>query len=191
MRVPSGSCLIIFLFTVFFFLPIKAQSEPDVEIVLRETEIDFDGNTLRTVENFIIQINSRAGEKYARIRVPFSGLDKVDKLRGELKDKNGRVVKKLKKSDIVEKSAISDISFYEDNNILEFILKHNSYPYQISYSYEKVSRDFIQLASWSPVLNGEVPVKQSRLGLNIPKEIKFRHTESGIDTFYIKDYKQE
>ena len=49
-----------------------------------------------------IKINNRAGEKYTKIAIPFSKLIKSSKIEAFVKDSNGRTVKKLKKSDIVQ-----------------------------------------------------------------------------------------
>lgn len=189
MNLTSRPHLLIFFIGILFFPQVSGQSEPDAELLLRETVIDFDGNSVHSTENYVLQINNRRGEKHVRVRVPFSSLLKVNKLRAEIKDRNGNLVKKLKKSDVVEKSSISDISFYEDDYIMEFILKHNTYPYRLEYSYETVTSEFLYLDSWFPVFDGDVPVHEARLQLNIPESINFRHRDRGIDTFYVINQK--
>jgi len=65
---------------------------------------------------------------------------------------------------------MADFSFYEDNMIKEFTLKHNVYPYILSYSYQEDENQFLDIEYWSPVLKYNIPTFSSTLTIKTPKE---------------------
>ncbi len=115
------------------------------ELILQETSITIDKNKLTKDVYFEIRINNRAGEKQTKIAIPFSKLDKLSNIEAYIKDANGQIINKLKKSGITERSSISSFSFYEDSFVKEFTLKHNVYPYTIVYSYQIQQKEFLYI----------------------------------------------
>ena len=118
------------------FQILSFSQDYDAELIVQQTNIEINNNKLTKDLYYEIKIYNRAGEKYTKITIPYSKLYKLSKIEAYIKDSNGRIVKKLKKSEIVERSSISNFSFYEDDFVKEFTLKHNSYPYTIVYSYQ-------------------------------------------------------
>jgi len=157
------------------------------ELVFHKTSISIDKGILTKKIKNELRINNREGEKYSTISIPFSKLVKASQIEAYIKDSKGKTVKKLKKSDIVEKSSISDFSLYEDDFVKEFTLKHNEYPYSIVYSYQIQLNEFLNVAYWMPIISEKVPTIQARLVVTTPKDYKIayksRHTDKqAIDT---------
>lgn len=129
----------------------------DAELTTQKTSIVINNGSLTKEVYYEIRIINRGGEKYSKIAIPYSKLNKVSNIEAYIKDSYGRVVKKLKKSEIITRSSISDFSFYEDDFVKEFTLKHNSYPYTIVYSYLIQQTEFLYIDYWIPVINEKVP----------------------------------
>jgi len=145
------------------------------------TKITIQNNKLITEYYFEIQINNRAGEKYSLIKIPYSKNDEIKKVNAYIEDANGNIVSKLKRKDIIEKSYFQDFSFYEDNYIKEFILKHNSYPYKIVYSYQIILSDFISISRWSPMVDINIPTLSASLTLTTDTNYKIAINNYGLD----------
>lgn len=145
----------------------------DAEILRYSSFIELDKDKLIQTDSVIIQINTRAGDKYTEITIPYSKSNKVSNIEAWIEDTNGRKVRELKKSEIKDKSAISDISLYEDNFDKYFELKNNLYPYKVFYTYKTAYRNFITIASWSPVIYSSIPTKTAILKASLP--IGFRY----------------
>lgn len=146
----------------------------------QQTLITYDNGELSQKEFYEIQINSRAGEKYTEISIPFSKMIKVSSIEGQITDCSGKILKKLSKSDIKERSNVSEISLYEDHFIKEFTLKHNVYPYRIVYSYEYSMYEFVNLADWNPVLNDDVPTLMAALQIEVPKSFQIAYRQRNL-----------
>ena len=82
-------------------------------------------------------------------------------------------VRDLKNSDITDKSAISDISLYEDSFNKCFQLKHNIYPYRVIYTYKTTYRNSITIAWWTPILYSAIPTREAELQILLPKNFKY------------------
>lgn len=153
----------------------------DAVLVNHYTEINIAGGRLtRTISNEI-QINNRAGEKFTEVDIRYSKLLRVNKIIAHITDTNGKLIKKLNASDITSRSAISDISLYEDNMIKEFTLKHNVYPYILKYSYQEQTAQFLYIDYWCPVLDREIPTINASLSLSVPIGYKIKHKESFVN----------
>jgi hypothetical protein len=156
---------------LFFYISSFTQ-DYDAELVSQKTSIEINKGNLTKNLFYEIKINNRAGEKYTKITIPYSKLIRLSKIEAYVKDSNGKTVKKLKKSDIVEKSSISDFSLYEDDYIKEFTLKHNDYPYTIVYSYQIQQNEFLNIDFWMPIINEKIPTIKANLEVSIPKDYK-------------------
>ncbi|KAF0200829.1 MAG: hypothetical protein FD170_3205 [Bacteroidetes bacterium] len=158
--------LLLLVFTILQLATVAQVS--DAELLLQETSVEIGNNRLTKNYYYEIRINNRAGEKYTKISIPYSKLIKAGNIDAFIKDSNGLVVKRLKKSEIVEKSLIAEFSFYEDDFVKEFTLKHNSYPYSIVYSYQIQQQEFLYIDDWVPIIDEKVPTLNARLKVLAP-----------------------
>lgn len=172
----------IVLFLFFQQLSSFAQT-PNAELVNFNTAISIKNGKLYKTVSYEIRINSRGGEGLTKISIPYSKMNKVSNVEASIKGSDGSIIKKLHKKDIVERSAISEGSFYEDRFIKEFTLKHNDYPYTICYSFEEQEEEFIYLDYWVPIVDNEVPTLSATLTIDIPSEYKILYSNQLVDSF--------
>jgi hypothetical protein len=157
----------------------------DAVLLNYQTNIVVKNNKLYIARSYELQINNRAGERYAEISLPYSRMHKISKVDASIKDKNNIIVKKLKSADIVDRSEIADFSLYEDNFVKEFTLVHNVYPYTICYSYQEQQDAFFYINSWSPCINKNIPTLNASMILEFPSEYKVAYTAQLIDSFKV------
>lgn len=173
-------CYLIFSVITFHTSFCFAQNA-DAEVLLNDTKVSVSNGKL--IRNTIIEIliNNRNAEKYTDIDLLFSKKDKLTKIDAYIKDVSGSTIKKLKSPDIKTRSAISDYSFYEDNFVKEFSLKHNVYPYILCYQYQEEQSSFLYLEHWSPVISLSVPTHKASLQVQIPKDFKIAVRKQFVD----------
>jgi transglutaminase-like putative cysteine protease len=172
-----------FLTLLLFFLPnVNARNYlVDCEVILYETNCTVSGKTLTENIKIVLQINNLQGQKYAEIAIPFSKNLKLSKLEAWIEDANGNKIRQLKRSEITERSAISDISLYEDNFVKTFELKNPTFPYRICYSYTQTSSAFHFIANWSPVIFSKVPTHVATLSVTYPQDFKVKSFQRGVE----------
>lgn len=169
-----------FILSLFvFYTTILLSQDSDAILVEQKTAISYKNKKLSTVHSFQIQVNNRDGDIYGQIAIPHSPLNKVSNISGYVTNPYGKVVKKLKKSDLTERSNFASYSFYEDDLMTEFTLRHHTYPYTIYYSYEEQEEDFVFIGYWDPVMDWDIPTLKGTLVFEAPKNLMFYYRTQG------------
>lgn len=177
---------LIFCILILLALNKNLSSQPhDAEIINYTTRCAVDKDKLTQTDTITIQINNRSGDKYTNINIPYSKTEKVSNIEAWIEEINGNKVRILKKSDITDRSAISDISLYEDNFVKCFQLKHNLYPYCITYTYQTTYKNYLIISRWSPVIDNSIPTKTAKLTVIVPKGFNFSKYSNNISDFRI------
>jgi len=171
----------LFYFLVLLFISTDAVCQGfDAEVIKYTTLCEVEKDKSVQTDSVTIQINNRAGDKFSKITIPYSKTNKVSDISAWIETMDGIKVRSLKNSEISDKSAISDISMYEDNYEKLFQLKHNTYPYKVVYTFKTTYRNFIAITYWSPILHRSVPTRTSTLHVSIPKGYEFNKFENNI-----------
>ena len=153
---------------------------PVAEVIKYETSIIYKSNVLYKNISCSIKINNSEGDKYTKVSIPFSKLSKVSKLSACILDINGNEIKNINSSDITEHSNFQNFSFFEDNMVKEFTLKHNTYPYIMTYKYLVQEKQFLYIDSWVPIINDEIPTTEAILTVELPLEYPVSYQSKGI-----------
>ena len=186
MHYTKSAFFCIVLLSILTFPRLYSQ---DAVINKKNTQISLEDKKLITTKTVEIQINNRKGDRFTEISIAFSKLNKISKLIAYITDKDGKIINKLKSSDIKERSLMQDFSFFEDNYVKEFTLVHNVYPYTIYYQYQSEQTEFLFLHDWFPISDSEVLTKEAILTLNIPADYKINFTQQFIDSFRLDTLK--
>lgn len=173
--------LFICLVVLFIFNQKSYSQSLDAEVLRYSSSCDVTSGKLIQTDSLTIQINNRVGDKYTEISIPYSKNDKISDLEAWIENMDGSRVRTLKKSDIVDKSAISDISLYEDSFNKCFQLKHNMYPYKVVYTYKTTYRNFISIAWWSPIVYRELPTQSAKLKIILPKSLPYQKYVKNVE----------
>lgn len=171
-------CLILFL-----FVAARGYSQiPEAILTTQHTSASVKNEKVTILRSYEILINNRDGDKYAKVSIPYSKLNKVSNVEAFIKDIHGTIIKKLKANEIIERSEIQDFSLYEDSYVKEFTLLHNVHPYTICYQYEEQQSSFLYIDDWTPVINREIPTLNATLSLEVPKHYKINYYSQHIDS---------
>ena len=179
------SFCLIFLFS---FLYTSIFAETDSELVNYVSIQEVAGNKLVRTDSITIQINNSKGEYATFITIPYSKGDKLSIGDAWIEDMSGNIIRKLKKSDFSDHSAVSNITIYEDRYVKRAQLRHHQYPYRISYSYKRTVSDFIHVCYWMPLLYWYQDVKSAKLIVDVPAQnYPVRIQEDYIDKAQISE----
>jgi hypothetical protein len=153
----------------------------DAVVVEYSTKVEIENNRRTVTTSYLIQVNNKNGERYTGVSIPYSSINKINSINANIQDISGNVIKKLSKADITSRSNIADFSFYEDEYVKEFNLKHSEYPYRLRVNYQVHSREFIYLDYWIPVIDNEIPTLSASLEVVVPPGFRIRHKDQNID----------
>ncbi len=136
-----------------FLLSLSAKCQKyDAEVVKYNTVVTADASSVKTTVSVEVLVNSESGADLGIVVIPYSKNISVTNMEGRVLDASGKVVKVLKKNDIIDKNEFTE-AFYSDRFIKGFILDYGNFPYTVVYSYTTVERKYISICYWSPAIS--------------------------------------
>ncbi len=172
-----------FILCLFLTLPVVAFAKKyNAEVVSTNTSITVQENTLIRKVNCAIKINNSDGDKYTRIVISYNKGDVFSHLEARIVDKNGKIVRKLKKKDVNEEYGQGRNALFMDTYHKSFRLDYYEYPYTLVYSYQIQSENRIQIAGWNPLHSWKIPTKEATLTIKLPLDYKISFHDWKVDT---------
>ncbi|WP_430815257.1 DUF3857 domain-containing protein [Carboxylicivirga sp. RSCT41] len=111
----------------------------------------------------------------------YTKLFKIENIDGAVYNSSGKRIKRIKQEDIIDRSAISDISLFEDSRVKLIDPKCTDYPFTVEYSYTlKINNSFLW-PGWSLYSGMNVSVQQSDVSYKVPRNYNFRYKVSNFD----------
>ena len=127
----------------------------------------------------IFRIYNQAGNKYGFVFTKLNKFIKTDKLKAELRNLDGEVIKKLSKDDIHEVSLFPGYVLYADDKTKYFDLSATTFPYLLEYSYEVKYKSLFYWPSWFP--QREIPVERSIYTMTVPQDFAFQLQQHNLE----------
>lgn len=187
----ASICLMIFYGKLLYaaggnysIATIPPQLLENANAIIRVHETTFTvksiGEATQKVHYTITILNEKA-KRHATLGVPYSKLIKFNSLQGTLYDASGKEIKKLKKSDIGDVSAISDVSLFEDTRMKIASFTYTQYPYTVEFEYEVTSYNMLFYPHWEPQDKEHEAVEKSSFKVIMPQGIDLRYRELNLD----------
>ncbi|MBN1187594.1 MAG: DUF3857 domain-containing protein [Bacteroidales bacterium] len=160
------------------------QDKYDSEIISYSSYFIITHDKLIETIQLVKQINNRRGASAGKFYIPYNkSIEKISNLEAWIEDKHGNVIRKLKKKEITDISAISDYSFYEDEMVKKFELIHNQFPYKVCCNYTLEKSGFFYITHWSPCYESDIPIKTAKLTIETPRDYQINIYEYNIDGY--------
>ena len=152
--------------------------------VVRESDFRFYIESKSQSSYFLRKVvtilNSKADD-LAEISIGYDKLQRVESIKANVYDAAGNLIKKLKQSDIIDQSAISGYSLFEDNRVKYADLSQTTYPYTVEYEYSLTIKYLYFLPDYSLYEDDEVTTQKESFVIVYPKELKPRYRLFKID----------
>ncbi|MFL5786462.1 MAG: DUF3857 domain-containing protein, partial [Flavisolibacter sp.] len=146
--------------------------------VKRMEEVEFE--IINTSETFIrrkyaLTILDENGESDAILEEPYDKLMQIRSIEGTLYDAKGALVKKLKSKEIMDLSAVSDISLIDDNRRKVFQFYYKTYPYTVEFDVEIKINNTFYFPKWVPQEGENFSVQHSQYTLICPSDYNIHY----------------
>jgi len=154
-------------------------------------ELLVDANSVFRVNNMHVKIESPSSYTIMReiavtilnengkgpdiMVMSYDKYSKADFIDGVIYDATGKVIEKIRKKNLIDRSMINDFSLYEDNRILAYQPIISSYPYTVHYRYEEIySRGLYYTVDFFPNMNYNISVEDAQLRIDYPDDMEIR-----------------
>ena len=158
-------------------LPIKAQKAVIEESV---TDIVCDGPT-HVIAHYkeIVTVLNPQGASLANFACSCSNKDKLTSFKGQVTDANGRIIRKLKESELQKYELSKHLAVDDYTMFLDYTPP--VYPVTITYEWTIDSRDdLITFPRFCPQTDYNVSVKKASYRLKAPKSMTILHAQQNI-----------
>ncbi|MFC2124648.1 DUF3857 domain-containing protein [Bacteroidota bacterium] len=122
-----------------------------------------------------ITINKPSASKFSRMVIYYDRYRKINEFNGRMYDSRGNLIKKLKKSDIIDVKSSDGSTLYDDNRVMSYEFHNNNYPYTIEFEFEIEQKSTYIIPSWFPYPDWNVSVKESTYMIITPRGYKINY----------------
>ncbi len=160
---------------------------PGADAVIREYNLNLD---IRSEENAsltvfkAITVLRKKGEHFGQFNLGYDKFRTPNHIVISLYDASGRLVKKVKTSEIRDYSAYEEGTLFSDNRIKSYIPTTNEFPYTIVYEFSVTFKGYLSLPVFQPVSNFGVAVQQSSYSVISEQGVPFRYHEFNFNNIY-------
>ncbi|MDP2338897.1 MAG: DUF3857 domain-containing protein [Bacteroidota bacterium] len=148
--------------------------------VIRNEEIVLEVKSLsKAIVNvtYAITILNKNGLSDAYFQGFYDKFTKISEIKGRVFDENGEQIKRIPSDDILDYSAISGFSIYEDNRVKYIDPKVRNFPFTVEYSYQKSFDGLFSYPSWNPQPKFNLAVEKSSYKATVNESVTFRYME--------------
>jgi len=157
---------------------IPKQLFKNANAVLRLEEIKFEikstGHTVLT-NHYVITILNENGDNWAGFYEYYNKFREVESVEGTLYDENGKQLKRVKKKDLDDISAVDEGSLIDDSRYKRHNFYYRVYPYTVEYTSVVSNKSTLFFPSWTPQGGEKISVEKSSMSIICSPDYQFRY----------------
>jgi hypothetical protein len=127
-----------------------------------------------------ITILSEKDKKYANYYETYDLFSSISSFKGTVYDATGKKVKKIKESDLTDRSYTSYSSLFDDTRIKYYNLDYPNYPYTIVYETEIYNKGLFSLPYWTAYDGYDVSIQHSSVKVTYPSTLDMHYRTYNI-----------
>ena len=167
-------------------IPIELKENANSVIIFEDYNIELKSPKLMRIHvKKAVTVLNKLGDDNRYVMIPFDNTTKIKSYKTYVYNAFGEEIKKVKKSEYNDVSAVDDATLYADNRLLYYRYVPKGYPYTIFCEYVIESSDTAVIPSWKPMDSYLTGVLSSSYTLNYPDDIDIQAKEFKFENFNI------
>ncbi|MCU0439386.1 MAG: DUF3857 and transglutaminase domain-containing protein [Raineya sp.] len=164
----------------FLLIPAKLTENANAIIRLDEQVFTIHNTGKATLKKkYVCTVLNQEGDKHAELRIDYDDLIIVSNISGKLYDRMGKVVDKLKKSEITDVNT-SNYTEIDDSRIKIAKFNYNTYPYTVEFEYEMDFESLLFYPEFIPCQRMYVSIEKASLQILTSKNHQIYYQERNI-----------
>lgn len=141
---------------------------------------------MRITSKRVVTVLNENGDGDVHAYALYDKSDKVTDLEARIYNKFGEEIKKIKKKDFIDQSAVSGGTLYSDSRVLYLRYTPTEYPYTVVFTKEYTTPNTAFAPSWNFLDGYRVSTEKSEFSFRVECGIPFRHKESNFESYPIE-----
>jgi len=179
--------------TEYNLLSISDSLKENANAVVRLNKIDITISSQRNMNiktKRVVTIFNEKGLGEIEATEYYSKTSSVKNVEAAVFDGSGYELKKIKRKDFKDHSAVSGSTLFSDDRVVYLDYTPTQYPFTIIYESEVESSNTAFIPQWYPLGDYFVSVEKSILNVNYPDNLGFKKLESNLSNFKINKIKE-
>ena len=194
--------IVLLLSLIIFSFPTLAQDESLFKSDLIPDELKVNANSVVRLNDLSITITSQnemtinstrivtvlneEGNFDVRAIVGYDQYRKIKKIEAIVYDDSGEEIKKIKKRDFIDHSAVDGGTLYSDSRVLFMGYTPLSYPYTVKFTYEMETPNTAAIYSWSPIDSYFMAIQKSNYSVIDNANLNLRFKEKFFEGYNVE-----
>jgi hypothetical protein len=196
-----------FLFFTFLGIHSYSQSKDDLtaitlspelvenaNMVIRNHDLTVDVKSIDQMtihSTMVVTVLNKVGHEYVNTAVFYDNHTKVTQAEAQMYDATGSSIKKYRKGDFADVSAVDGGTLYSDSRVKYIEFTPISYPYTMVFEFELKTTSTSNMPRWNPIPNFFVSVEKSSYTVNYPPELGVQTKEKNFKDLAIENNSTE
>lgn len=134
----------------------------------------------------VVTVINENGDKYVNASTYYDKGNRVGSLEARIYNKEGEEIKKFRKKDFFDQSAVSGGTLYSDSRVMYMRYTPTEYPYTVEFTEEYVTSNTAFVPSWFFLDGYRVSTENSHFSFAVECGIPFRHKKINLEAFGIE-----
>lgn len=168
-------------------VPSSLSQQANAVIRLSEMDISLVSSEEMVIKHKrIVTVMNKAGNSAVDAYVHYDDNVKIKELEVLVYNKFGANIKKVRKKDFKDVSAVDGGTLYTDSRVKFLEYTPTDYPYTVEFICETVTKNTAFIPSFTPVSDYFVSVENSRYTISSPENINIRKKEKNLEGFEVE-----
>ena len=188
---------ILFIFSIFAFsqseeiysaqfIPQELKTKANAVVRLNDLRVTIESqDELNIVQKRIVTVLNEKGNSAVQAYTGYDKYYKIRKIEARVFNESGEEIKKTKKKDFIDHSAVDGGTLYSDSRVLFMGYTPISYPYTVEFICEIETSNTAAIPNWRPINDYYVSIQKDSYQLSDQANLGLRFKEKNFKNFNI------
>ncbi len=167
-------------------IPVELKTKANAVVRLNDVSVVITSkDELSIKEKRIVTVLNEKGNSAIGAYASYDKYNKIKKIEARIFDESGEEIKKFKKRDFIDRSAVDGGTLYSDSRVLLMGYTPATYPYTVEFYYELESSNTAAIPTWRPITGYYVGVEKDIYNLQDNEDLGLRFKEKNLQDYNI------
>jgi uncharacterized protein DUF3857 len=172
----------------FLTIPDSLKTHANAVIRYENTDIEILSSSKMIIKKeMVVTVLNEMGNSDGHIYLYYDDHQKIKSVNVKIYNAFGSEIKKIKRNDFKDVSAVSNGTLYSDDKVIYYEHIPISYPYTIKYEYEVSTSNTAFIPNWLPIKHYYASTEKSTFTLSYPEEITLNFKEKNLQGYNIEN----